>query len=135
VTRTFTVDVPLRWSDQDPNGHVNNARIVTLLEESRVYWRMAAIAEGGLDPTLSALILASLTVNYRRPVLLGPAVTIEVGILSIGVRSLSLRHSGYQSGEVAFDASSVVVFSGPGGPRPIDSAERKWLESWLAEGE
>lgn len=131
MTRTFRLAVPLRWSDQDRNGHVNNARIVTLLEESRVYWRLAAIEEGGLDPSLGALIVASLTVNYRRPVVLGPEVTVEVGVDSIGTRSLKLRHTGYQSGAVAFDATSVVVFSGAGGPRPIADNERRWLTTWL----
>jgi acyl-CoA thioester hydrolase len=133
MSRTFSLAVPLRWSDQDRNGHVNNARIVTLLEESRVYWRLAGIEEGGLDPSLGALIVVSLTVNYRQPVVLGPEVAIEVGVVSIGTRSLTLRHTGYQSNAIAFDATSVVVFPGPDGPRPIRDDERQWLSTWLAE--
>jgi acyl-CoA thioesterase FadM len=31
----FTTNVALRWSDMDVYGHVNNARVVTLLEEAR----------------------------------------------------------------------------------------------------
>lgn len=32
----YECDLPVRWSDQDVNGHVNNARVVTLLEELRI---------------------------------------------------------------------------------------------------
>jgi len=30
------IDVPLRWSDLDAYGHVNNATFLTLLEEARI---------------------------------------------------------------------------------------------------
>ena len=32
VQERFECLMPLRWSDQDLNGHINNARIVTLME-------------------------------------------------------------------------------------------------------
>lgn len=35
------ITLALRWSDQDANGHLNNARIVTLMEESRVRFTRA----------------------------------------------------------------------------------------------
>lgn len=30
------IGVLLRWSDQDINGRINNARILTLMEEARI---------------------------------------------------------------------------------------------------
>lgn len=32
----YHVDVPLRWSDQDAYGHINNVRFLGLLEDARV---------------------------------------------------------------------------------------------------
>jgi len=34
--RPFFVDVPLRWSDMDAYGHVNNVQFLRLLEDARV---------------------------------------------------------------------------------------------------
>ena len=44
---TYDVDVPLRWSDQDPYRHVNHAKVVTLLEDARAMLLFdAAVSEG-----------------------------------------------------------------------------------------
>ena len=34
--RPYRVDVPLRWSDMDAYGHVNNVQFLRLLEDARV---------------------------------------------------------------------------------------------------
>ncbi|HET7475264.1 MAG TPA: thioesterase family protein [Dermatophilaceae bacterium] len=34
--RPYTVEVPLRWSDMDAYGHVNNVQFLRLLEDARV---------------------------------------------------------------------------------------------------
>ena len=34
--RPYSVDVPLRWSDMDAYGHVNNVQFLRLLEDARV---------------------------------------------------------------------------------------------------
>ncbi|SIR98229.1 acyl-CoA thioesterase [Williamsia sterculiae] len=34
----FAAEVGVRWSDMDAFGHVNHARIVTMLEEARIQW-------------------------------------------------------------------------------------------------
>lgn len=34
--RTYRVEVPLRWSDMDAYGHVNNVQFLRLLEDARV---------------------------------------------------------------------------------------------------
>lgn len=35
MTGAVVVDIPLRWSDMDAQGHVNNVRISELVQESR----------------------------------------------------------------------------------------------------
>ena len=34
--QTYRVEVPLRWSDMDAYGHVNNVQYLRLLEDARV---------------------------------------------------------------------------------------------------
>ena len=56
--------VPLRWSDMDSYGHVNNARMVTVLEEARVDW---LFAPGSATAEMAAgSVVADLHVHYRR---------------------------------------------------------------------
>jgi acyl-CoA thioester hydrolase len=40
-------DVPVRWSDMDAYGHVNNARFLTLYEEARVAMFFVGAASTG----------------------------------------------------------------------------------------
>ena len=36
MARPYRVEVPLRWSDMDAYGHVNNVQYLRLLEDARV---------------------------------------------------------------------------------------------------
>ncbi len=59
----YRTTVAARWSDMDPFQHINNAAVVTLLEEARIPWLFAperptaALADG--------VFLADLHVRYR----------------------------------------------------------------------
>lgn len=59
----YRTTVAARWSDMDAFRHVNNAAVVTLLEEARIPWLFAperptaALAEG--------VFMADLRVRYR----------------------------------------------------------------------
>lgn len=62
----ITVDVPLRWSDMDAYGHVNNVQFVRLLEEARIlgfarwYGRERSVVGEGI-------LVARTEIEYRRP--------------------------------------------------------------------
>lgn len=66
VAAPFVARVPLRWTDQDAYRHVNHARIVTLIEEARVALAFTAAGEEGLTGFASGLLVAGLSVEYRR---------------------------------------------------------------------
>lgn len=76
------IRIPLRWSDLDAYGHVNNAATAGLLEEARIqaFWRPTdeeaargaaehptAIPELGVDGSLLSFI-ASQHIEYPRPI-------------------------------------------------------------------
>jgi acyl-CoA thioester hydrolase len=134
--RTVTIPVAVRWSDQDPNGHVNNAQVVTLIEEARVQWRLAAIAEGGLEADFVALV-ANINLDYRRPVLFGPELAVTVGVRAVGARSYTLSFEGHQDNErhederPVFEATTVMVAIGADQqPRPLHDFEREFMLGW-----
>jgi acyl-CoA thioester hydrolase len=64
----FVTAVPLRWTDQDSYRHLNNASVVTLLEEARIGLLFEAAAADGVDGFAAGLLVAALTVEYRRQV-------------------------------------------------------------------
>lgn len=64
----FVSRVPLRWTDQDSYRHLNNASVVTLLEEARIGLFFDAAAADGIDGFAAGLLVAALNVEYRRQV-------------------------------------------------------------------
>lgn len=124
------IEIQLRWSDEDKLGHVNNARVVTLMEEARYRWSRADNDEQRLK---YGTVVASLQVDYLRPLHYGPAMFVRVGVSRIGTKSYTVRHIAYQHGAVAFDGSAVMVPLAADGvsSRALDEAEREWLQRRL----
>lgn len=99
--------VPVRWSDLDPYGHVNNAALVTLLEEARIaaFWQPpqqqlahgaqpppAALPVGGVGAAVSTVI-ASQRIEYARS--LGhrrDGVVVRLWISRLGGASLDVDY-------------------------------------------
>ena len=82
AAEVFETTVPLRWSDQDLNRHVNHARIVTLLEEARIPWLFTP----GL-PTASfghGAVMTDISVQYRGQVMHAPGpVTVRMWVTEL----------------------------------------------------
>lgn len=128
--RPFVVELELRWSDQDALGHVNNARIITLLEEARIRWTRSGDATARFG---FGTVVASLQVDYRRPLHYGPGFRIELGAVRVGTKSFTVHHVGIQNGVPVFDGTTVMVPLAADGvsSRALNEAERSWLERSL----
>lgn len=124
------VEIHLRWSDQDSLGHVNNARVVTLVEEARIRWS-GRHGESDLFP--HGLVVASMNLDYLRPVYYTSSVMVRVGVQRIGTKSFVVRHIGFQDGAPVFDGSNVMVALAEDKltPRPLNENERSWLSERL----
>ncbi|WP_255769092.1 acyl-CoA thioesterase [Pseudarthrobacter sulfonivorans] len=127
--KRFEMVVPLRWSDQDLNGHINNARIVTLMEEARVRWLNIDAAADGLDSFRGPKVVASLNVEYKLPVNYEDELTLLLDITRIGNGSFSVRHTGSQRGATAFIGTTVIVPLDPDSnrSRKLTAAETAYL--------
>lgn len=130
MPEAYRTRVSPRWSDQDRNGHVNHAAVVTLLEESRIKWRaeMPGIRPSEASPT----VVAALELNYRRPIHHGEDLDVELTVSRIGTSSFSLEFTGAQNGAVAVDGRTVLVSVWPesGKARPLAGQERRWLAGY-----
>ena len=123
----YEFEMQLRWSDQDALGHVNNARVLTLMEEARIRWSRSASAGAGFE---HGLVVASLSVDYLRQLEYIPTLLMRIGVVRIGTKSFTVRHVGLVDGHAVFDGTTVMVPLGPDGksPRALDDAERTWLK-------
>ncbi|MBE8527790.1 acyl-CoA thioesterase [Amycolatopsis sp. H6(2020)] len=117
----------VRWSDQDLLGHVNNARVITLIEEARIQWLRDAWDRTDVRdrPTL----VARMELNYRRPVVYGPQLSVELGVGRVGRSSYTITCRGIQDGRVAFDGLTVMVMvdAETGEPTALSERERELL--------
>jgi acyl-CoA thioester hydrolase len=102
--------VSIRYNDQDPLGHVNNAAFATYLEQARcmfVYPLMRAHGGGDLD-----LVLARLELDYLSELAFPGNVEIGSRLARLGTKSLTLEHAIYAegAGQPAASARCVIVF-------------------------
>ncbi len=104
----FETTVPVRFSDLDPMGHVNNAVYATYCEQGRV-----AFFSEVFDVREAAgfeFILARLEIDFRRPVLMDDPLRVGLRISSVGTTSFAFEYRLTVRGEVVAEARSVQVF-------------------------
>jgi acyl-CoA thioester hydrolase len=136
------VPVPLRWSDLDAYEHVNNARMLTLLEEARIaaFWSdpeagapTAVLETGPGSPTVT--LVAAQRVEYLVPIPFHrEPLDVELWIGRLGGASLEVCYEIYSpagSGDRALYTRAVttmvLVDRVTGEPRRVsDEARAAW---------
>ena len=139
------VPVPMRWADLDAYGHVNNAAMLTLLEEARiaVFWTSeggepgrsgAKVLAGGPGSDMHTLV-ARQEIEYLAPLSYSQEpVVVELWIGQLGGASLLVCYEVLTpTGEVcARAATSIVkVDAGSGRPSRFSDEEREALAPLL----
>ena len=127
---TFEYSPEVRWSDQDMLGHVNNARLITLVEECRVRW-MHEIRAGHI--TGGGLLVAHQSIDYILPVMYGPQLTMTVTVKKLGNSSFTVNTRGEQDGQRVFDHDCVLVHIDreAAKPTPLTPELRAAFEAYL----
>ncbi|WP_035320721.1 acyl-CoA thioesterase [Brevibacterium sp. VCM10] len=129
---TFELSPEVRWSDQDLLGHVNNARMITLIEECRVRW-MHEIRAGHI--TGGGLLVARQTIDYLVPVMYGPELKMTVTVKKLGNSSFTVNTRGDQDGRQVFDHDCVLVHIDreTAKPAPLTPQLRSVFEPYLQD--
>ena len=132
----FAYECPVRWSDLDTYGHVNNARFLTLYEEARAALMFLAARKEGITSLEAGTVVARHEVDYLRPVDYGEPVRIELWISDIRAASFRVGYELYDDGRLASRASSVLVpyALAAGHPRRLTDDEREFLARWQDGG-
>jgi len=132
VTR-FILDVPVRWSDMDAYGHVNNARFLTLYEEARVAMFFDAARKHGLGSFEEGIVIARHEIDYLRPVDYGEPLRIEMWVSQMRAAAFTVSYELFDDGELASRAKSVCVPYNlvQGHPRRLSDAEKEFLRPYV----
>jgi acyl-CoA thioester hydrolase len=119
----FHVEIEIRYSDLDPNEHVNHARYLIYLEEARLAFRRLLNDEYGLPEDVTWPI-AELTIRYLRSATYPGSVTVELAPIDVGRTSFTLGYGVFdRDGCVAIAMNrSVSVDRATGGKVAIPSA-------------
>lgn len=93
----------MRFGDTDALGHVNNARFAAYAEVARLEFLRR------LGKSVTSLILASLSIDFRRQVSFDEQLYVTTWVDRLGTSSITLGQSIFAGGELAADVRSVVV--------------------------
>src|SRR5947209_5494669 len=93
-------DIQVRFGDTDALGHINNASIASYAEIGRLEFLSA------LGSSVRSLILANLTIDFRRQIHLGDTVRVDTWIEKLGNSSLTLEQHIIANDAIAAEVKS-----------------------------
>ncbi|HEB66003.1 MAG TPA: acyl-CoA thioesterase [Chloroflexi bacterium] len=102
----FFQDITVRYGDLDPQGHVNNARYLTYLEQARIGYIQALGLWDGHSFFSIGFILATAEITYKAPILLGQKVRVGVRVSRLGNKSMTMVYA-IQDGETGDELASA----------------------------
>ena len=102
----------IRYSDLDPNGHVNNGAINAFFEDGRVCFRNDRMLKLG-DEILTGFALVKFTVEYLAPLYFPGSVDVGTVVTRIGRSSFSLGQGIFSDGTCVATAEVITVSFDP----------------------
>ncbi|MFD4420176.1 acyl-CoA thioesterase [Agromyces sp. NPDC058484] len=147
------VPTPLRWSDLDAYGHVNNARMLSLLEEARIqaFWVSDDTSEHAVGASTAVIdatpgantitLIARQEIEYLAPIpYQRQPVDIELWIGRMGGASLDVCYEVYSPAGVEprvlytrAVTTIVLVDAATERPRRIEAHEQSAWAPYLGE--
>ncbi|MGY1617039.1 acyl-CoA thioesterase [Geodermatophilus sp. SYSU D00691] len=132
----YTVQVPMRWSDMDAYGHVNNVVFLQYFEMARVdlFFERASLEERtGLR---RGTVVAAHDIQYKRPVVYSPRpLDVQIWVSGIRAAAFTCHYEVVDHGTLAVTGSTLLVpfdFS-INRPRRLTPDEKEFLARWTDE--
>jgi acyl-CoA thioester hydrolase len=133
----FSTDVAVRWSDMDVYGHVNNARVVTLLEEARIELLFGEGVRRGAQTLANGVVMVELMVRYRQPLVYSATpVRVRLWVSELRTASFALDYVVAGTDGDAITASTQIApyDTATQRPRRLMPAEREFLAAFRDDG-
>lgn len=90
MTRTMTIDVPVRWGDLDAFNHVNNTVFMRYVEEARIQF-FDTLGDGWLTEHLGPVIV-NINCNFRHEIKYPATVRISTSGHAASEKRLVMKH-------------------------------------------
>lgn len=107
----FCLPIEVRYGDLDPQGHVNNAKYLTYMEQARIeYIHQSGLWEGDSFQDIG-IILADAHITFQASIHYGQQVRVGVRVSHLGNKSMTMEYrlEDAQSGEGLASGSTTVV--------------------------
>lgn len=128
----FAVALEMRFGDMDVWHHLNNVSAMRFYEEGRIRF-MAELRrrEAGWDRY--RLMVAHASVDYLGEGRYPHAISVGVGIASLGTKSFRFAQALFQQDRCIGLAEVVLTHIGDDGPSPLPDPMRATLSKYLIE--
>ncbi|MFG3258072.1 acyl-CoA thioesterase [Streptomyces sp. NPDC048172] len=138
----YRFQCPLRWSDMDAFGHVNNAVYLRYLEEARIDFTSRLARETAPSAFTGGSVVARHEIDYLRPLThQHHPVTIEMWVTKLTAASVTFTYEikdvdaseGADAGRPYVRAKTVVVPYDleEERPRRLTAEEKSFLEGYF----
>lgn len=124
---TYRTDIQVRFNDTDALGHLNNTAYALYAEQARVMFFHSL----GLEKI--TLILAHISLDFRKQMIFGDSVYVETRVEKIGNSSVTLLQNIFANNALVVETKSVVVLFDYNAQKPkkIPDELRRGLETFL----
>lgn len=107
----FFIDVPVRFSDMDSLGHVNNTVYLSYFEEARVHYFRELFNLPVTDSTTLGIIVLEIHCIYKTPAHYGEILRVYSKVSWMKNKSLEMQYlvTEIGSGRIVAEGSSILV--------------------------
>lgn len=105
--------IEVRYGDLDPQGHVNNAKILSYMEQGRVFYLKQLNLWAGGSFLDMGIILADVQLTFRKAIQFGDPVRVGVRISRLGNKSMTSEYrieDARDESEFATGSSVLVAY-------------------------
>jgi acyl-CoA thioester hydrolase len=126
------IEIAARFSDIDPQWHLNNVRLAEYYQEGRVSFHRSLKHEFDLERVHGTrTLVAHQSIDYLGEVRYPGSVTLGVGIAHVGTSSYSLGLAMFQQDNCIGLSMAVMVHADQRGPTPLPLHLRQILSNRL----
>jgi acyl-CoA thioester hydrolase len=122
-------EIGLRYSDLDVNRHLNNVKLIDILQDGRGYLHRAS---GMIQATADfTIVVANLNVQFLGEGFYGEPIVCHAGLVALGRTSQTVAQLATQANRPIAYAETIMVTMLDGKSAPHPQHYREQMEPWL----
>ncbi len=106
----FHYPIEIRYSDLDPQGHVNNARFLTYFEQARVQYLIQIGLFSRQQSFLEiGIIIAEAAITFKAPVYFGTQARVGARVSRLGTKSMKMEYEMVDNEGIVYATGSTAI--------------------------